>query len=583
MVECNQSHILLPVTPTTTPLDLIRSASTCLSEPINVKSAVLLESFAKVGVQRPLRNYEHVRDVMNSWDDDKQNALIIVDSTTSDINQLELLASQVPDSKPEEMSCWMHYSQKPGKWTKRFATLKSDGQIIVSKNESLKDSANVCHLSDFDIYSPTQRKVAKVRPPKKYCYAIKSQQKSSMFMDESRFVHFVCSNDKSVASKFYHAVQGWRSWYLKNVMGEGQKKPKPTVALPGNFASEMAGRAGNGIGSHSRQTSVDSHYQLGSFMPLLDLDQFTKPSSARNSLNLDDSPLTKLDTKTMHMRKMSTRVNKHPPLSYNMGTVTKETPGRLNSLTHSTSSQSEGDAFAPTGLLGRTYSQRQRAAQEREKQQPSGPFIEGPSLLNHVGQSFGDDTGIGRKASVRSHRRTSSDIQRNVSTRVKPKPLLDLTPQYREPPQHARKGKGYVPESTGSQPLISNATSPEEAIRIPPSTDWRARPGQGVLLSQNMGALRGGVPNQGLASFAANNHNGVPEDDSNAFTGQGLLSHSLGFNTGRTQVGHGVMDGSKARGPMLDVSDDNKFVPGSLLAGVERTHGPTGPVLERER
>ena len=594
MVECNQSHILLPVTPTTTPQDLIRSASTCLSEPINVKTAVLLESFSKVGVQRPLRNYEHVRDVMNSWDDDKQNALIIVDLASSDIDQQDLIASQVPETRPEEMSCWIHYSQKPGKWSKRYATLRSDGQIIVSKNESSKDSTNVCHLSDFDIYSPTQRKLAKVRPPKKYCYAIKSQQKSSMFMDESRFVHFFCSNDKNLASGFYRSVQRWRSWYLKNVMGEGQKKSKAAAPALPNFASELLAR-GNGASGHSRQTSVDSHYQLGSFMPLLDLDAFTKPKSARNSLNLDDAPLAKLDSKTMHMRKMSTRANKHPPLSYNLGTVTKDSnpqnPSRLNSLTQSISSHSvEAEPFAATGLLGRTYSQRQRAAQEREKS-PSGPFTDGPSLLNHIGHSLGDDSGIGRKASVRSaHRRTSSDIQRSVSTRIKPKPLIDLTPQYQEPPQHARKGKGYVPEATGAGTLISSATSPEEAIKIPPSTDWRTRPGAGTLLSQTAhgggaGDQRGPIrpgPNQGLAAYAANNHSGAPEDDSNAFTGQGLLSRSVGFNAGRVQVGRGVMDGSKAKGPMLDVKENTRFVPGSLLAGVERTKGSGGPVLDRE-
>ena len=103
LVVCNKQEILLPVTPTTTPLDLIKSASNCLTEPIQVRTAVVLESFQKVGVRRPLRNYEHVRDVMNSWDDDKQNDLMIVDSVASGIDQQELLASQVPDSKPESM------------------------------------------------------------------------------------------------------------------------------------------------------------------------------------------------------------------------------------------------------------------------------------------------------------------------------------------------------------------------------------------------------------------------------------------------------------------------------------------------
>ncbi|KAF2179865.1 hypothetical protein K469DRAFT_594470 [Zopfia rhizophila CBS 207.26] len=609
MVVCNKSHIFLPVTPTTTPLDLIKSASNCLTEPIDVRTAVILESFQKVGLQRPLRNYEHVRDIMNSWDEDKQNDLMIVDSASNRIDQQDLLASQVPDSKPEGMGCYIHYSQKPGRWSKRYFTLRSDGQLVMSKSESSKDTENVCHLSDFDIYSPTERKLAKqVKPPKKICYAVKSQQKSNMFMDESRFVHFFCTNDKHTASLFYKSLQGWRSWYLKHVMGEGQKKtkaaePKATTGFVTSRNVSGSTELGMGSASHKRRSSTGSHYQLGSFSPLLDLDQFDKDSREEiggTSSFPDDAPLARFNTtKAMHARKMSTRTKGPPPLSYNLGAVTKEVtpqgPNRQNSLTQSTSSQPEGETFAPGGLLGRTYSQRQRAVQEREKK-PSGPFTEGPSLLNNINYAAPvstNDSGLGRRTSVRSnHRRTSSDIQRSTSTRIKPKPLVDLTPQYKEPPQHARKGKGFVLDASGAGPLIDNATSPEEAFKIPSSTDWRARPTTsaghkahgtyGVGGMERTRSLRGGHRGEGLAGYAVNNHSGAPEDDSNAFTGGGLLARA-GFSQGHVPVGRGVMDGSQARGPMLDMRENNKFASGSLLAGVERMQGPTGPVIDRDR
>lgn len=575
MVECNKSQILLPVTPTTTPLDLIRSASTCLSEPINVKTCALLESFYKVGLQRPLRNYEHVRDVLNSWDDDKQNALVIVDAAANAIDLQDLIASQVPESKPTGMSCNISYSQRPGKWSKRFLTLRPDGQVVISKNEGSKDHTNVCHLSDFDIYSPTQRKIKSVNPPKKHCYAVKSQQKSSMFMDESNFVHFFCTNDKNTASLFYNSIQGWRSWYLKHVMGEGQKKSKPSLPMTSGIEAETK-RAGHGTAQHNRHASVESHYQLGTFSPLLDLDKLLsepKPEDRkRNSIHEE-----RVDTKTMHMRKMSTRNKPHPPLSYNLNTSSKENasqgPHRLNSLTQSTHSQSaEGETFAPSGLLGRTYSDKQRAVQEREKEKETSPFTEGPSLLSKIpSASAVEGTGLGRKASVRSsHHRSSSEIQRSISTRAKPKPLIDLTPQYRAPPQHVRKGKGFVPGGSDSGPLVANATSPEEAIQVPPSTDWRARPSRGGP-SEAMRAHRGGrnPPEGGLAAYAANKHDGAPEDDSKAFTGGGLLAQA-GFSQGSVAIGRGVMDGSKARGPMLDVKENSQFAPGSLLSGVEK-------------
>ena len=45
--------------------------------------------------------------------------------------------------------------------------------------------------------------------------------------------------------------------------------------------------------------------------------------------------------------------------------------------------------------------------------------------------------------------------------------------------------------------------------------------------------------------------------------------------------GRGVVDGSRARGPLIDVSEPSKFVPGSLLNVVERERGRDRPVVDR--
>ena len=580
-----------------------------MTEPINIRTAAILESFQKVGLQRPLRNYEHVRDVMNSWDDDKQNDLTIVDSVVDKINLQDLLASHAPSEKPGNMGCYIHYSSKPGKWSKRYITLRSDGQLVMAKSDTAKekDQENICHLSDFDIYTPTERKVAKIKPPKKLCYAVKSQQKSNMFMDESRFVHFFCTNDRSTATLFYKSVHSWRSWYLRHVMGEGQQKNKTPEAKATNVHSPSRNRAGtaekgNSPTSHNRNASAGSHYQLGSFAPLLDFDQFkTEPKEEawKPGSFPEDEPLGKLDTRAIYARKMSTRAKAHPPISYNMNTMPDQsTPAttRQNSLTHSASSQPEEETFASTGLLGRSYTQRQRAAQEREQereQKSTEAFTGGSSLLNNMnftGQMPANDTGLGRRSSVRSshHRRTSSDVQRSASVRVMPKPLVDLRPQYREPPQHARKGKGYVLDGHAG-PLVENATNigfQEDAIKVPPSTDWRSR---STAARPNHGTYGMGGPErtrtlkgrgEALASYAVNNHEGAPMNNDDAFTGGGLVARA-GYPQGYAPVGHGVMDGSKARGPMIDVSDNMQFASGSLLASVAKTQSPVSPIIDR--
>lgn len=194
--------------------------------------------------------------------------------------------------------------------------------------------------------------------------------------------------------------------------------------------------------------------------------------------------------------------------------------------------------------------------------------------------------------STRGRDRDSSDLARTTSAarREKPKPLVDLTPQYVEPPQFSKRGKGFKPEQLGPGGLIDSATSPEFAITIPPSLDWRARPTTGAG-AQGQGTGFGGVVDRTrslrgpggtkLQSLAANNHENVPENSADAFTGQGLLALA-GPSQGDAARGHGVMSGANARGPMLDVREESQFVKGSLLADVEgRT--PRGLVIDREK
>ncbi|CAI6294424.1 unnamed protein product [Periconia digitata] len=604
-IICNKKKFLLPVTPDTTAQDLLKSAALCMTEAINPRTDIFIENFQKVGVQRPVRLYEHVRDIMNSWDSDMQNDLEIVNAAYQGHDRSHLVSNEVPDKKPEGVGCYLHHSSRPGKWNKRYISLRPDGQLGLMKNETSKDFENICHLSDFDIYTPTKKKQGKIKPPKKHCYAVKSQQKSNIFSDESRYVHFFSTNDSATATRFLDAVQVWRSWHLKHVMGEGLKKPKPAETKPANGilanAKALSALEQNGTSSHNRNASAGSFYQLGSFQPLFDMDSFGKDLGAA-ATPTPNTGLQRADTKAMHARRMSVRSKKPPPAAFERsGALINDVPSLpiepSKSLTESSSTPAE-ETFASTGLLGRTYTTRQKALQERE-QKNSGPFTEGPSLVGNIdamaaAAAASENSGVKRRASVNSthHRRTSSDIQRSVSTRAKPRPLVDLTPQYREPPQHRNKGKGFAPGANAG-PLVESATSVEEAIKVPSSTDWRGgRPGTsrgggghahgtyGTGGHERTRSLKGG-----LAAYTVNNHSGAPGDDRNAFTGGGLLAAAgLGQNhrpvVGR---GRGVMDGSKAKGPMLDMSEDRQFASGSLLADVQRRQGAGGgPVVDRD-
>jgi hypothetical protein len=461
------------VLPDTTAVDLAYSSANILSHHINPSSVVVLESYTKLGLERRIRRYEHVRDIMNSWDRDTQNALIIEESDSPGHDK-DLHATAVSRERPSEITVLMHHSQKPGKWNKRYVTLQSSGQIFLSKKAGAistdKDVLTICHLSDFDIYTPTQSQLKKtLNPPKKHCYAIKSQQKTTMFLSTENFVHFFSTDDSDLANEWYDAVQKWRSWYLIHHMGEGQKKsaskPEATFTLPFTRSQSKSGA----VPRHTVKVSVDeTPYTIGTFKPLLDMNRFDNPSS-----EIDEDDENRPRQIPFHLRHSVVAPKRpherHPPpvsLTRKGCDVVDSPPLQ------------EAGTFSPTGLLGRTYTQRQRAQKDKEKDADNGPFISGPSLLNSTGAFEAPLTrpatsgGIraSRSLSVRSKRPMTSggvQIDSDAPPMPKLKPLVDLTPTFVEAPQRRTEGKGHGVAAPAGVPLVDIATTPDLGLVVP--------------------------------------------------------------------------------------------------------------------
>jgi hypothetical protein len=389
---------------------------------------------------------------MNSWDRDTQNALILQNSDSPNHDH-DLEPYSVPREAPKDISVNMYHSQKPGKWNKRHITLLSSGQIFMSKKSgakpSDKDVTTLCHLTDFDIYTATPQQLRKtLKPPKKHCYAIKSQQKTNMFLTTENFVHFFSTDDEALAEKWYNAVQRWRSWYLVNRMGEGKKAAKKTVT---ELTAKEPARPGTKVGlGHKVKVSVDEDpYTIGSFKPLMNLDRFGPQSDPEYDSEEENRPRQipfHLRNSVVLAPPPSRRESKRhpPPVAYKLPPEAEE-------------------EFASSSLLGRTYSQRQRAHKEREAalKQTGNPFVDGPSLLNS-GELQRPETSA------------APGLQRSGSKREKPKPLLDFTPQFKEPPQWDKTGKGHGVPAPSGVPLVEVATTPADAlVDLPKATVFR--------------------------------------------------------------------------------------------------------------
>ena len=456
-VKYEMMEVSVPITPFTTPVDVIQSTARQISAPIDGESTVLLESFKQVGLERPLRKYEHIRDILNSWDYDAQNTLVIVASPTGGKDD-DLDVKNVSKSQPRDTSVYLYHSQKPGHWDKRWINLRSDGQVLVS-NKNGGETANICHLSDFDIYIPTPRYSAKkIKPPKKICFAVKSQQKSSMFMSTENFVHFFSTSDRQLATSWYKAVQEWRSWYLVTVMGEGQKVKDVNRDATTNRVRQKV-ISDNRAPQHSDQ-----------FLP----DKTSRAQKLKSTAETFPARNTTIKPGlSSHFRKFA----QDPSTS--VLAAQKPNPDFIQQPATQSSSS---DPFVPTSLLGRTYTQRQKV---QKRSSPEGPLPPMPSSTLVQQPTSAASPIISRKdnlstAATAGAASTNIDMKRTPSTRHPqhqlPKPLVDLTPRYQPPPQHMRKGRGVKPEQIPAGGLVEVATSPEIAIQIPPSREWR-RPG----------------------------------------------------------------------------------------------------------
>ncbi|RYO80635.1 hypothetical protein DL764_009872 [Monosporascus ibericus] len=378
---------------------------------ISSSSCVVVESYTSLGLERRLRRYEHIRDVMNSWDQGSHNCLIIAGSE-SDEDDGDLDISSVPRSEvpPPGFQLYMYHSNRPGKWSKRWITLLDNGQIFCAKKPSAnsgdKDATNLCRLSDYDIYKPTESQMRRhLKPPKKYCLAVKSQQKTTVFVNTENYVQLFSTDDPDAAAQFREHVHGWRSWYLvdrrpppletrkaveKILIPKTEEKP-PQITTP--TTRQHAPKKTVGIVSangHCLKVSVDeTPYTIGEFEPLLDMRRFDKRLSQFGKDFLPSVP----DASSMpgipaHLKQQqqqqgsgSIEAGNGKPTNHRLidtinstdddactgsGLLSGDSKTAGHKLIDAIKSPGD-DAFTGSGLLGEGYEERRRAHTETEK------------------------------------------------------------------------------------------------------------------------------------------------------------------------------------------------------------------------
>lgn len=179
--------------------------------------------------------------VLNSWDRDTQNELIL-EASDSPKNDTDLLSRGAPQVQPKAISMHMYHSFKKGRWIKSWITLSSDGQVYLSKQKPnagrTTEVRGIGHMSDFDIYTMKKNDVEELRPKRKHVCVIKSQQKQILFEGhQENFVHFFSTSHPTDYQEWVDACQEWRSWYLSKPPKFVEINPLHNIAMPGKKTS----------------------------------------------------------------------------------------------------------------------------------------------------------------------------------------------------------------------------------------------------------------------------------------------------------------------------------------------------------
>lgn len=129
-IEDPQHHFVYDIDENTTPLAILahlREQGIISSNP----AWTVMEMWRSLGVERPIRTFEYLQDIMHSWSTDPNASLFLVKKSP-----IAGLLSQT-DGRPACKGFWTYTEVKRGKWSKRFCEVRN-GTVYVGKSEKVR-------------------------------------------------------------------------------------------------------------------------------------------------------------------------------------------------------------------------------------------------------------------------------------------------------------------------------------------------------------------------------------------------------------------------------------------------------------
>ncbi|UZJ52757.1 hypothetical protein CBS101457_002077 [Exobasidium rhododendri] len=173
---------------------------------------VLYDVCSILGIERPLREYESVADILSVRTSPLNDYFVLKRTELAPYMSLK----NVPHSSAA-LAGWVYVqdNHRNKKWNKRWLELR-ENCLYQAKSEKGKDEVLICSLSSFDLYLLQDTGINKVKAPKAFTFALRSQNSINLFESpEADYVHFISLSDGGASRHWITAIINARTFVLR--------------------------------------------------------------------------------------------------------------------------------------------------------------------------------------------------------------------------------------------------------------------------------------------------------------------------------------------------------------------------------
>ncbi|KAH6575688.1 hypothetical protein BASA82_000783 [Batrachochytrium salamandrivorans] len=144
----------------------------------------LFELCNDIGVERPIRDWEIVTDIISAWDSaNSVNAIVMKKYGYRVTLSCKSLTGRFP-----RVQGYLYLELKPGKWQKRFCVLRDSIIYYYQEADKLSTETMLCNLLQFDVYTLSQHKK---RTPTEFYFALRSTGSPSVYESKEDYCKIV--------------------------------------------------------------------------------------------------------------------------------------------------------------------------------------------------------------------------------------------------------------------------------------------------------------------------------------------------------------------------------------------------------